>query len=55
MKEYIKYKAWWIENHALNKIPSLYWGDTAEQAFAVHVSEFTLYEFMERLADWSEE
>jgi hypothetical protein len=50
MKEYIAYKAWWIENEAYEKIPSLYWGDTPEQAFKQHIADMGLYALLEQLA-----
>ena len=55
MKAYIDYKAWWIDTQAPHKVPSLYWGDSSEQAFAVHVSELSLYELMELLVEWHQE
>jgi hypothetical protein len=51
MKEYIEYKEWWMENEAKYKIPSLYWGATAEEAFEQHVRDLGLYELMEKLVD----
>jgi hypothetical protein len=55
MKAYIDYKAWWIETQAPHKVPSLYWGDSSEQAFTVHVSELSLYSLMELLVEWHQE
>jgi hypothetical protein len=55
MQAYIDYKAWWIETQTHHKVPSLYWGDSSEQAFAVHVSELSLYELMELLVEWHRE
>lgn len=55
MKEYIAYKEWWITHHAPSLIPSLYWGETVEQAFKQHVNDMGLYRLMETLAVWSEE
>lgn len=55
MKAYIRYKAWWIENEASSKVPSGYWGQTAEEAFEQHVRDMGLYKLMECLADWEVE
>lgn len=55
MKEYTAYKNWWKATQAPGLIPSLFWGETADQAFQVHVSNMSVYEFMEKLERWSEE
>lgn len=55
MKAYIEYKSWWIEHEALSRVPCLYWGENAEQAFEQHVKDLGLYGLMERLADWEDE
>lgn len=55
MKAYVSYKKWWIEFEAPSKIPSMYWGDTTEQAFRQHVTDMGLYQLMEMLATWPEE
>ena len=55
MKAYIDYKAWGIAFQAPHKIPSLYWGDDVEEAFAQHVNELGLYALMEQLAGWHDE
>jgi hypothetical protein len=51
MKAYIEYKTWWIDTQAPHKVPSLYWGDSSEEAFMVHVNELGLYGLMEQLAE----
>jgi hypothetical protein len=50
MKEYLQYKEHWIKNEAPDKVPSLYWGETAEQAFAQHVNNIGLYGLMEQIS-----
>jgi hypothetical protein len=55
MKAYTKYKEWWIKREAPSKVPSLYWGETAEQAFGQHVSMLGLYSLMEILEAWDDE
>lgn len=54
MKAYIAYKEWWIEFQASDLIPSLYWGDTPEDAFRQHIADMGLYKLMETLVDWDE-
>jgi hypothetical protein len=53
MKAYTAYKRWWKITQAPNLIPSLYWGETVEEAFVVHISKMSLYELMEKLEDWN--
>lgn len=55
MKPYTSYKNWWKETQAPSLIPSLYWGETVDQAFQVHMSKMSLYEFMEKLERWKDE
>ena len=55
MKSYKDYKKYWILTQAPSLVPSLYWGETAEQAFEVHISQLGLYKLMEILSDWYEE
>jgi hypothetical protein len=55
MKEYISYKTWWIDHVAPAHIPSLYWGETAEQAFKYHVQNLGVYGLMEILTSWDAE
>lgn len=52
MKTYIEYKKWWIESIAPRHVPSLYYGNTVEQAFETYVKRLGLYNLMETLADW---
>ncbi len=54
MKAYTAYKTWWIEHQAPNLVPSLYWGQTAEEAFRQHIADMGLYKLMETLVDWDE-
>ena len=54
MKAYIAYKAWWIEWKAPELVPSLYWGQTVEEAFERHVRDMGLYKLMECLIDWED-
>jgi len=55
MKAYREYKKWWIQFQALSLVPSLYWGETEEDAFKQHIADMGLYKLMETLADWDEE
>lgn len=55
MKAYTAYKRWWKITQAPSLIPSLYWGETAEAAFAVHINKMNLYQLMEKLERWDEE
>lgn len=52
MKAYLAYKEWWIDNVAPAEIPSVYFGDTPEQAFRQHVNDLGLYNLMETLCTW---
>jgi hypothetical protein len=54
MKEYLAYKAWWMQYVAPSNVPSLYYGNDAEAAFEQHVKDIGLYKLMETLADWSD-
>ena len=36
-------------------VPSLYWGETAEEAFKYHVQNLGVYGLMEILASWDAE
>ncbi len=54
MKTYTNYKKWWIENIAPRHVPSLYYGNTVEQAFETYVKGLGLYNLMEALADWQD-
>lgn len=51
MKAYTAYKRWWKITQAPSLVPTLYWGETVDQAFQVHVNNTSLYEFMEILED----
>jgi hypothetical protein len=51
MKAYTNYKKWWLEYEAPSKVPSLYWGQSAEEAFSQHISILGLYGLMEILKD----
>jgi len=51
MEEYTKYKDWWIAYEAPHKVPSLYWGGTADEGFKQHIKDMTLYELMEILSN----
>jgi hypothetical protein len=55
MKAYIAYKEWWIQHVAPAEVPSLYYGDDAEQAFKQHVNDLGLYKLMEMLVNWIED
>ena len=55
MKEYIAYKEWWLQHVAPSEVPSLYYGDDAEQAFEQHINDLGLYKLMEMLVNWIEE
>ena len=55
MKAYVAYKKWWMEWHAPDLIPSLYWGDTPEQAFRQHVNDMGLYRLMETLVGYEDD
>lgn len=55
MDAYIKYKAWWIQHEAPNKVGTLYWGETAEECFEQHLKDIGLYRLMETLVDWNDE
>ena len=55
MKAYRKYRAWWMEHQAPSLVPSLYWGDNAEQAFEQHIKDMGLYQLMETLDLWDDE
>lgn len=52
LETYKKYKQWWLMNKASDMVPTLYWGETQEQAFIVHMSEMSTYDFMELMLDW---
>lgn len=54
METYRSYKDWWMETQAPSCIPSLYWGNTKEEAFRQHVSDLGLYALLEKLDEWSE-
>lgn len=54
MKAYTSYKNWWTQHQAPNLVPSLYWGQTAEEAFQQHIADMGLYQLMETLVDWDE-
>ena len=51
MRAYLAYKEWWIDNVAAAEVPSLYYGNTAEQAFKQHVNDLGLYNLMEKLCE----
>ena len=51
MKEYIAYKAWWIQHQSPHCVASVHWPDTAEEAFEQHVNDLGLYQLMEILTD----
>lgn len=55
MKAYSNYKSWWIKHIAPANVPSLYWGETAEEAFKQHVTDLGVYGLMEILEDWNDE
>jgi hypothetical protein len=55
MKTYISYKTWWIKIQAPILVPSLYWGETPEEAFKYHVQNLGVYGLMEILASWKDE
>lgn len=54
MEAYRSYKAWWIKHQAPQHVPSLYWGNTEEEAFKRHVSDLGLYSVLEILDEWTE-
>jgi hypothetical protein len=43
-----------MEHQAPNLVPSLYWGQTAEEAFKQHITDTGLYKLMETLEAWNE-
>lgn len=49
METYRSYKDWWMETQAPSCIPSLYWGNTKEEAFRQHVSDLGLYALLENI------
>jgi hypothetical protein len=51
MKEYIAYKAWWIQHQSPRCVASGQWPDTAEEAFEQHINDLGLYQLMEILTD----
>jgi hypothetical protein len=55
MKAYTAYKNWWKKTQAPGLIPSLYWGETVDAAFEVHVSQLGLFKLMEKLERWNED
>lgn len=55
MKAYTEYKKWWKLTQAPGLIPTLYWGETEDEAFIQHVNSKSLYEFMEILERWSDD
>jgi hypothetical protein len=54
MKTYKLYKEWWIETQAPSLVPSLYWGETSEEAFKYHIKNLGVYGLMEKLLEWEE-
>jgi hypothetical protein len=54
METYKLYKQWWIETQAPSLVPSLYWGETSEEAFKYHVKNLGVYGLMEKLLEWKE-
>lgn len=50
--KYTSYKKWWLEHRAPDFVPSLYYGDDPETAFRQHITDMSLYEFMETLEEW---
>jgi hypothetical protein len=55
MKAYTAYKNWWKTFQAPSLVPSLYWGETADEAFEQHVNDLGLFGLMEAIEDWGEE
>jgi hypothetical protein len=52
MKEYIEYRAWWIESQS-SDIINLY--QNSEEKFEDHVNSLGLHGLMECLVDWYKE
>ena len=52
---YLNYKEWWISYEAPSKIPSVYWGNTSDEAFEQHVKNMGLYRLMETLVNWGDD
>jgi hypothetical protein len=54
MKAYVNYKSYWISTQAPSRVPSLYWGHKAEEAFQRHVTDLGVYKLMETLIGWED-
>jgi len=54
MKAYIRYKEWWIDTQAPQLVPSLYWGNTEEDAFKQNLANMGLYLLMETLVEYED-